>query len=989
MTTTELAISSAQLLEIAQQELARGLENSAGGSDDIGAGTAIGSESLDTTPTKAPSVPIRRRGRRLSSSSGRGLLSPDTIGSVGSGSSGSVSINGSSNGTYLAGSGSASSSLPAVDSIYSNHNNSYEGDEAIDSSLVDEDLGYEEEDTEIMDDVEMQLTSLNIDMVPVELIELIKDKVTKLSLRENWIVALPSQFSLMSQLSYLDISRNRLTEFPAILCQCPRIEILDISGNQIRSLPSNIGNLSETLKVLSLSNNLFKYLPPCIAEIIDLQFLEVDNNPIELPPKDILEVRSPEEWITNIKNYLLKNRREIQSLIEEECEQYDIIGSDLDGEGSMKSNPTYLTSAQVPPMPLVSPDQPLFQQPYPSTNVHASSSNGDGGNTGYLSPLSPAKDLNNSHDQEIELSPGVSSPSNENSRVWSSERLRSNSESQVSTRAAKRMGFIIKKRHTPATTVTSMNDTKEKQNQGSSHLVPTTVATTSTSLPVSTHGSAKISAEEAIKSTISGNEPLPETTHVRAQSHDSVFELLRPPIVSNIAPVHPPQAAPAPGNLTSGHSSLNNPTNTLSAGITTPSGTGSRSRAGSTSQGSLSTSPVLADSAPGAYFRRLSTLPEEMRPLTNDHVHNQIMEVARKVLFSSHEFHDIVRRCSAFCSDKQLTLKLNSLLQNVRTTFPSLVLSLEASDQGEDFGGEEIDGTAKLKLAVIKCSESIRELCQFFRLNIEKLVTFIDIKFVRTMIMITFASFNELYNAWNLLNEPPSDVHVPSTVSTSESSNSTTADDQLYDRIYFAANAAQTVLGQLTEAISKSAAASVQGQGLGITPTVASKVKDLANSCVPGVEVTKRLKQRMDIMRETGKLDRKKFWDDTNAFLKAIIAILASTKTAMVDLPFLNDARQSLSTLARVAKEIPVLLEYSSYRVLLMSDQSHGNNSSAPSIISNGGSVNNPNAPMGSSFSPPLSTPLVAVLGPAAQAVMSPSYPPSGYASSPFIPQGN
>jgi hypothetical protein len=657
----------------------------------------------------------------------------------------------------------------------------------------DNDYEYYEEE-----DVGLQLIGLKIAQVPAELIEMTKDKVTKLSLQNNWLNSLPSQFRNMARLGYLDISHNRLTEFPEVLCNCPALEILDISSNQISTLPRYLGNLADSLKVLSLSNNKFEYLPPCIADIVDLRFLEIDNNPLILPPKEIVDAKNKDQqdqldWVERVKQYLSDNRQQILPLIE--CDE----------------------QPSVPPI------------------------------------SRPGIDMNHKLKSGEPVTMGSWST---RSASTSPERVRSNSEGQVSSRAAKRMGFIVKKRTPNNTPVTQ----------------------SSNGLSEETH----------------------ETNHVRVQSHDSALDMLERP-------------------------------------------RSTRSRVGS-----VSTSPVV-DSAPGAYFRRLSTLPEEAR--SSNQLDIQIMEASRKALFAVHEFHDIVRRCSAFCTDKSLVARLASLLQTARGIFPEVVAALEKHEKDSD--------TLNLLTTIVKCMDAVREISIFFRTSLDRLTTFIDIKFIRTLIMVTFASLNELNNAWNVLH--PADTVLPS----EEELSTAAADEQLYDRIYFAVGAAQSVLGQLTEAISKSAAA-VQGPGQGVVvPSVATKVKDLTNTCVAGVEVTRRLKQRMETMKDTGIIDRRKFWEDTNAFLKAVIAILASTKTAMDDLPFLADARPNLSTLTRVAKEIPVLLEYSSYKVLM----------------------NEPTPPpaLPETQPPPPTTPLVAVLGPAAQAVMSPTYYGGNY-SSPFIP---
>ncbi|PVH16920.1 NAD+ synthetase [Candidozyma duobushaemuli] len=115
------------------------------------------------------------------------------------------------------------------------------------------------------------------------------------------------------------------------------------------------------------------------------------------------------------------------------------------------------------------------------------------------------------------------------------------------------------------------------------------------------------------------------------------------------------------------------------------------------------------------------------------------------------------------------------------------------------------------------------------------------------------------------------------------------------------------------------------------------------------------------------------FWDDINAFLKAIIQTFSSVKLIMKDAPILNEVRQSMANLTRATKELTILLEASSYSSFSDANQ-------ATSVAWNNSHTNL--AHYGNS-SAPVRTPLVATVGAAAaQAIM----PGNDGQSSSFFP---
>ncbi|KAF8522222.1 RAM signaling pathway protein-domain-containing protein [Hysterangium stoloniferum] len=140
----------------------------------------------------------------------------------------------------------------------------------------------------------------------------IKDECTvlRLALGYNRLTALPMAFALLTRLRYLNLRANSFTVFPDVITVMPSLEILDISRNKLKRLPAQPGTLLK-LRVFSLSKNRITRLPPYFAKMSNLTVLQVDHNPIEWPPKHILEpLEHPEDteaataYIEDVKTWM-------------------------------------------------------------------------------------------------------------------------------------------------------------------------------------------------------------------------------------------------------------------------------------------------------------------------------------------------------------------------------------------------------------------------------------------------------------------------------------------------------------------------------------------------------------------------------------------------------------------------------------------------------------------------------------------------------------
>lgn len=172
----------------------------------------------------------------------------------------------------------------------------------------------------------------------------------------------------------------------------------------------------------------------------------------------------------------------------------------------------------------------------------------------------------------------------------------------------------------------------------------------------------------------------------------------------------------------------------------------------------------------------------------------------------------------------------------------------------------------------------------------------------------------ELQNSWTQNSLSPGSATAPPTPAAASASQ----DGLLLTQLDFAVKSAQRVLSLLNGVVSSSATATASATTLASSgaahkaPSEASiaRIRELSTVCLNGVAATKRLKLVLSSKAPS------RLWDEAQSFLKSIIAILGVVKSAVPHVPLLNDPNLSpeVSTLARVAKEIPALLEQSSCR---------------------------------------------------------------------------
>lgn len=118
-----------------------------------------------------------------------------------------------------------------------------------------------------------------------------------LILKKNKIAEIPSAIEELEKLTLLDVSRNKLNKFPKELCNCQQLKTLILNQNEIDSLPSEISKMSN-LTSLDLWGNQIDQLPKEInklsntLKVLDLRVIYMSDEKQEaiiklLPETDI------------------------------------------------------------------------------------------------------------------------------------------------------------------------------------------------------------------------------------------------------------------------------------------------------------------------------------------------------------------------------------------------------------------------------------------------------------------------------------------------------------------------------------------------------------------------------------------------------------------------------------------------------------------------------------------------------------------------------
>lgn len=111
-----------------------------------------------------------------------------------------------------------------------------------------------------------------------------------LRLHLNKLTCLPPSVGELRALRVLDVHFNKLRGLPSTIGNLTNLSILDVSSNfkDFAALPDSVGDLV-SLTELDLSFNQLHELPISIGRLTNLKKLKLDENPLVVPPMEIVE----------------------------------------------------------------------------------------------------------------------------------------------------------------------------------------------------------------------------------------------------------------------------------------------------------------------------------------------------------------------------------------------------------------------------------------------------------------------------------------------------------------------------------------------------------------------------------------------------------------------------------------------------------------------------------------------------------------------------
>ncbi len=159
---------------------------------------------------------------------------------------------------------------------------------------------------------ELDVSQNCISYLPEKISQFIPN-TTKLNVRGNQLLKLPTTFGFLKYIQILDLSFNKFTEFPREVYRLKHLQELILSNNSLVSIPAicfeelqqlkkmdftwnkiveipwTIGRLSN-LQVLKMGNNQLRWIPKELSKVMSLQVLDLSYNYISIVPRNLVRV---------------------------------------------------------------------------------------------------------------------------------------------------------------------------------------------------------------------------------------------------------------------------------------------------------------------------------------------------------------------------------------------------------------------------------------------------------------------------------------------------------------------------------------------------------------------------------------------------------------------------------------------------------------------------------------------------------------------------
>lgn len=142
------------------------------------------------------------------------------------------------------------------------------------------------EDCELIDVFECDISKNRFTELPPVICEFVM--LERLNCHRNSIRSVPDT-SRLTSLTWLNLSKNHLQKLPEHIC-CLPLQVLIVSNNRLSCIPDGICHLKH-IQYLNLSSNELTSLPSSIGELSTLRELNVHQNHLEQLPDEICKLK--------------------------------------------------------------------------------------------------------------------------------------------------------------------------------------------------------------------------------------------------------------------------------------------------------------------------------------------------------------------------------------------------------------------------------------------------------------------------------------------------------------------------------------------------------------------------------------------------------------------------------------------------------------------------------------------------------------------------
>ena len=155
------------------------------------------------------------------------------------------------------------------------------------------------------------------------------DSVFRLDLSKNKLTEFPIEIFKYKNLKELYLSKNKLTNLPVEFNEFKKLEILDLSKNEFSNFPFPLCSVL-SLRQLFLGRNKITVIPECIGQLHDLEVLDIWYNQINGLPDSISRLKKLKNLDVRGVNFSHKTQAKIRSLLPWVKIEFD-VGCDCGG----------------------------------------------------------------------------------------------------------------------------------------------------------------------------------------------------------------------------------------------------------------------------------------------------------------------------------------------------------------------------------------------------------------------------------------------------------------------------------------------------------------------------------------------------------------------------------------------------------------------------------------------------------------------------------